>query len=54
MRRWFERARLRLRSLVRGSDVDAALQREIRQHLEEQIAENVVLATPTPCALWRM
>jgi predicted permease len=41
MRRWIDRARLRLRSLVRGSDVDAALQREIRQHVEAQIAENV-------------
>jgi hypothetical protein len=41
MRRWIDRARLRLRSLVRGGDVDAALQRELRQHLEEQIAENL-------------
>ena len=41
MRRWIDRARLRLRSLMRGSDVDAALQREIRQHVDEQIAENL-------------
>jgi len=41
MRRWIDRARLWLRSLVRGNDVDAALQREIRQHLDEQIAENL-------------
>jgi predicted permease len=41
MRRWIDRARLRLRSLVRGREVDAALQRELRQHLEEQVAENL-------------
>jgi putative ABC transport system permease protein len=40
MRRWFDRFLLRVRSLVRGSDVDRALQREIQDHLEEQIAEN--------------
>ena len=36
MRRWIDRVRLRVRSLLRGSDVDAALQREIRQHLDER------------------
>jgi putative ABC transport system permease protein len=41
MGRWFDRARLRLRSIVRGTDVDRALQREIRDHLDEQIAENL-------------
>jgi predicted permease len=41
MRRWLDRAKLRLRSLTRGGDVDAAMQREIRQHLDEQIAENL-------------
>ena len=41
MRRWIDRAKLRLRSLTRGGDVDAAMQREIRQHLDEQIAENL-------------
>jgi putative ABC transport system permease protein len=40
MRRWVDRAVLRVRSLVRGSKVDRALQREIQDHLEEQIAEN--------------
>ena len=41
MRRLLDRVWLRVRSLVRGSDVDAALKDEIRVHLEEQIAENV-------------
>ncbi len=41
MRRWIDRVRLRVRSLVRGSDVDQALQREIQLHLDEQIAENI-------------
>lgn len=41
MSRWFDRARLRLRSIVRGTDVDRALQREIQGHLDEQIAENL-------------
>ena len=41
MRRWIDRARLRLRSLMRGHDVDAALQRELQQHVDEQIAENL-------------
>lgn len=41
MRRWFDRARLRLRSIVRGTHVDRALQREIQGHLDEQIAENI-------------
>ncbi|MBK5298169.1 MAG: ABC transporter permease [Vicinamibacteria bacterium] len=41
MRRLLDRVWLRVRSLVRGSDVDAALRAEIRVHLEEQIEENV-------------
>ncbi len=41
MRRWIDRARLRLHSVMRGDEVDAALHREIQQHLDEQIAENV-------------
>jgi predicted permease len=40
MGRWVDRAVLRIRSLVRGTEVDRALQREIKDHLEEQIAEN--------------
>ena len=41
MRRLLDRVWLRVRSLVRGSDVDAALKDEIRVHLEEQIDENI-------------
>jgi putative ABC transport system permease protein len=41
MRRWFDRLWLRLRSIMRGRAVDLALQRELRTHLEEQIAENL-------------
>src|SRR5688500_10356366 len=41
MKRWVDRVRLRVRSLVRGSDVDQALQREIQLHLDGQIAENI-------------
>lgn len=41
MRRWLDRAVLRLRSLFRGKDLDLALQREIQGHLDEQIAENI-------------
>src|SRR5690242_6761466 len=37
MRRLFGRLRLRLRSLLRGADVDAALHDEIRVHLEEEV-----------------
>jgi uncharacterized membrane protein len=40
MRRWLDRALLRMRSLTRGEEVDGALRREIHDHLEEQIAEN--------------
>jgi predicted permease len=41
MQRWIERVRLRARALMRGRELDAALQREIRLHLEEQIDENL-------------
>lgn len=41
MRRWFDRTSLRLRSLLRGAQVDAGLRREIQAHIDEQIAENV-------------
>src|SRR4051795_8412841 len=41
MSRWIDRARLRLRSILRGQDADAELRAEIRLHLEEQIEENV-------------
>jgi predicted permease len=39
MRRWIDRLRLRLRSLLRQAAVDAQLQRELRFHLDQQIAE---------------
>jgi predicted permease len=41
MPRWIDRARMRLRSLFRGGEADAALQREMLLHLEEQIDENI-------------
>ncbi len=41
MFRGLDRARLRLRSLFRGADLDRSLQREIEAHLEEQIAEHL-------------
>jgi predicted permease len=39
MKRLLDRLRLRIRSLLRGSDVDAALKDEIRVHLAEQVDE---------------
>jgi predicted permease len=41
MRRLVDRVLLRVRSLIRGREVDAALKNEIRVHLEEQIEENL-------------
>ena len=41
MRRWFDRARLRIRSLTHGASADAALRRELQVHLDEQIDENI-------------
>jgi predicted permease len=41
MARWLDRFRLRLRSLFHGDAVDAELRREIQQHLDEEIEENV-------------
>lgn len=41
MRRLLDRLRLRVRSLVRGNDVDAAMKSEMRVHLEEQIDEHI-------------
>jgi predicted permease len=40
MRRWIDRAQLRLRSLFRAGAADAALRREIQAHLDEEIAAN--------------
>src|SRR5688500_16146894 len=37
MRRLLDRMRLRLRSLLRGAEMDDALRNEIRVHLEEEI-----------------
>jgi predicted permease len=39
MRRWIDRLRLRIRSILRQGAVDAQLQRELRFHLDQQIAE---------------
>jgi predicted permease len=39
--RWFTRARLRLRSIVRGSRVDDELDEELRFHIERQIEANL-------------
>jgi hypothetical protein len=39
MRRWIDRLRLRMRSLLRQNAVDAQLQRELRFHLDQQIGE---------------
>jgi len=41
MARWFDRFRLRLRSLFRGAAADASLRRELQLHLDEQIDEYV-------------
>ncbi len=41
MPRLVDRLRLRVRSLFRGSDVDASLRSEIELHLQEQIDENI-------------
>src|SRR5829696_7215311 len=41
MRRLFDRALLRLRSLTGGGRLDASLQREIQHHLDELTAEHV-------------
>ncbi|HEU4936995.1 MAG TPA: ABC transporter permease, partial [Vicinamibacterales bacterium] len=48
MPRWFDRLRLRTRSLFQGSAVDASLRDEIQLHLDEQINEYVASGmTPT-------
>src|SRR5260370_37383023 len=39
MRRWIDRLRLRMRSLLRRNAVDAQLQQELRFHLDQQIGE---------------
>src|SRR5688572_24797892 len=39
--RWPDKLRLRLRSLLRRTRVDAELDREMRFHLEQQIGENI-------------
>jgi len=41
MPRWIDRARLTVRSLFRSEGVEAELRRELRLHIDEQIAENV-------------
>src|SRR5687768_14882707 len=41
MARQFDKLRLRLRSLFRGAEVDRDLARELRAHLDEEIAANV-------------
>ena len=41
--RWFDVARLRVRSLFRRGRVEAELDRELRAHLEQQIEENLRL-----------
>jgi hypothetical protein len=41
MGRWFHRARLRLRSILHGAEVDRALRREIQDHLDEEIAAHL-------------
>ena len=41
MLRWFDRLRLRTRSLFQGSAVDASLRDEIQLHLDEQINEYI-------------
>jgi predicted permease len=45
MARWIDLLRLRLRSLLRASDVDRELDREIRGHLAEAIDEKVAGGT---------
>ena len=40
MARWLDRVILRLTSIVRGSDADRALAREIEDHIDAQTAEN--------------
>ena len=42
MPRWFDRLRLRTRSVFHGSAVDASMRDELRLHLDEQIDEYVV------------
>ncbi|HUR20183.1 MAG TPA: ADOP family duplicated permease [Vicinamibacterales bacterium] len=41
MSRHFDKLRLRVRSLFRGSDVDRELARELRAHVEEETAANI-------------
>src|SRR5437868_6472616 len=43
MIRWFDIARLRLRSLVRRGRLETELDRELRFHLDQQAAENIAL-----------
>ena len=41
MGRWADRIRLRMRSLLHGRTVDVELARELRDHIEQQILENL-------------
>src|SRR5579864_1419063 len=38
---WFNRLRLRVRSLIRREEVDGELSAELRFHLEQQVEENI-------------
>jgi predicted permease len=46
MQRWLDIIRLRFRSLVRRSDAEGQLDKELRFHLEQQIEENIALGMP--------
>jgi predicted permease len=41
MGRWNDRLAMRLRSIVRGGDLDAAMRDEIQLHIDEQTTENI-------------
>ena len=68
MRRLLDRLRLRVRSLFRAREVDAELARELRAHLDEEIAANIAAGMSVdearhaaarqrrcraPCRAWR-
>ena len=44
--RWIDRAALRLRSLLRGREVEEALRRELQGHLDEQTEEFIAAGMP--------
>jgi putative ABC transport system permease protein len=41
MRRWIDRIGLRLRAIMHGGDLDAAMRGEMQLHIDEQTAENI-------------